>query len=108
MKKLLVLLVSLCMLSSFAFAENKEASKKVEIKDLPKAVIDAAKEKVKGFEGKEAKVKDEDGGKEYEINGIADGKAVEIEVKVDKDGKVTKVEIEETKKDKKEGDGDGD
>jgi uncharacterized membrane protein YkoI len=111
MKKLMLLLLSLSLIGMLVFADDKDANKakkevktKVEVKDIPKAVLDAAKEKVKGFEAKSAVVEDENGGKEYEIKGTANGKPVEIEIEVDKDGKVTKVEVET----KKEGEGDAD
>ena len=103
MKKLLVLVLGFSLIVMNVFAEEgKDAIKKVEIKDLPKEVLDAAKEKVKGFEAKDATVEAEGEGKEYEINGTANGKKVEIEVEVDKTGKVTKVEFEDKKDDKKE------
>ena len=89
-----------------SFAEEADA-KKVELKDIPKEVSDAAKEKVKGFEAKDATVADEKEGKEFIVNGTADGKAVVVEVDVDKAGKVTKTEVkaeakkEEAKKEAK-------
>lgn len=88
-----VLVLSLFVMSAFA-----DEGKKIEIKDIPKEVLDAAKEKVKGFEAKEATVEDEGDGKEYEIKGTANGKKIEIEIEVDKSGKITKVEVEEEKK----------
>lgn len=106
MKKVIVSILCLLLISLGVFADGKKA--KVEIKDIPKAVLDAAKAKVKGFEAKEATVEDEKGGKEYEIKGTADGKNIEVEVVIDKDGKITKVEIEEKKEGQAEGDGDGD
>jgi hypothetical protein len=82
-----------------SFAEEA-AAKKVELKDIPKEVSDAAKEKVKGFEAKDATVADDKEGKEFIVNGTADGKAVAVEVDVDKAGKVVKAEVkkEEAKK----------
>lgn len=105
MKKLFVMLISLSFLFVLnSFAEESKVTK-VELKDIPKEVLAAAKEKVKGFEAKEATVENEKDGKEYEIKGTANGKEVEVEVTVDKDGKVIKTEVE-TKKADAAGDGD--
>ena len=100
MSKLISLMICLSML--FVLANANESKKKVELKDIPKVVLDAVKEKVKGFEAKTAVVEEEKGGKEYEIVGTANGKSIEVEVTVDKDGKVLKVEIEDKEKEKEE------
>ena len=87
MKKLLVLVLSLSLFVMGAFAGE---ATKVEINDVPKEVLDAAKEKVKGLEATEATVAAKGEGKVYSIKGTADGKEATAEVSVDKDGKVTK------------------
>lgn len=99
MKNLFALILALSLFVMGAFADE---GKKIEIKDIPKEVLDAAKEKVKGFEAKEATVESEGEGKEYEIKGTANGKNVEIEIEVDKNGKITKIAVEEEKEGKKE------
>lgn len=97
MKKLLVLVLGLSLFVMGAFA-NEAA--KVELKDVPKEVLDAAKEKSKGLEAKEVTVAAKGEGKAYSIKGTAEGKEVTVEVVVDKAGKVTKEEPkkEEVKK----------
>ena len=87
------LLICLSMLLMLAFSEEG-VKKKVELKDIPKEVMDIAKEKIKGFEGKDATIKEEKDGNKYEIKGAANGKNIEAVVKLDKSGKVTKVESE--------------
>ncbi len=95
MKNLFALVLGL---SFFVLGALADEGKKIEIKDIPKEVLDAAKEKVKGFEPKEATVEAEGEGKEYEIKGTANGKNVEIEIEVDKTGKITKVAVEDKNK----------
>ena len=97
MKKLLVLVLGLSLFVMGAFAGE---AAKVELKDVPKEVLDAAKEKSKGLEAKEVTVAAKGEGKAYSVKGTADGKEVTVEVVVDKAGKVTKEEAkkEEEKK----------
>lgn len=80
------------MLAMSVFAEDA-AAKKVELKDVPKEVLDAAKEKVKGLEAKEVTVTEGKESKAYDVKGTAEDKAVEVDVTVGKDGKVTKAEV---------------
>jgi hypothetical protein len=50
MKKLLVLVLGLSLFVMGAFADASKDAAKVELKDVPKEVLDAAKEKSKGLE----------------------------------------------------------
>lgn len=84
-------------------AEKTKVEKtKVEVKDIPKEVSDAAKEKVKDLEVKEAFSAAEGEGKIYFLNGSVGDKKEYVKVVVDKDGKVTKAEVKEKKGTKKE------
>jgi len=65
----------------------------VEVKDIPKAVMDAAMAAVKGLEVKSAKKVTEGEAVSYKLMGTAEGK--EVKVVVGADGKVASVEKEE-------------
>ena len=80
--------------------KHKPEKTKVEVKDIPKEVLDAAKEKIADFEAKEAYTKPEGEGKIYILKGGEHKN--DVKVTVDKDGKVTKAEIKEKKEHKKE------
>ena len=110
MKILMAMLACLGMFLMCSFAEEgadkpkadkpKVEKTKVEVKDIPKEVSDAAKEKVKDFEAKEAFTMPEGEGKVYILRGGE--KKEDVKVTVDKDGKVTKAEVKEKKEHKKE------
>ena len=72
-----------------------EGERKIQLKDVPKNVLEAVKKKVKDFKITEIEVETERGLLVYEFEGTAGGKKLEVEVTVDKKGAVKKVEVEE-------------
>ena len=110
MKKLFLLIACLGLFLVNSFAEegadkshgekHKSEKTKVEVKDIPKEVLAAAKEKIADFEAKEAFTIPEGEGKIYILRGGEHKN--DVKVTVDKDGKVTKAEVKEKKEHKKE------
>lgn len=94
MKKLFSLIICASIFTVNVFGEDAVTKKKIELKEIPKEVSDIAKEKIKGFEGKDAYLKTEKEGNIYEIKGTANSKNIEAVVSLDKSGKITKVETE--------------
>jgi hypothetical protein len=112
MKSLFLLIACLGLFFINTFADEgadksksdkpKPEKTKVEVKDIPKEVLDAAKEKIADFEAKEAFTMPDGEGKVYILRGGEHKN--DVKVTVDKDGKVTKADIKEKKK--HHGDGD--
>lgn len=89
MFKLLSVSVATMIVTGAAFAGD---SKKVELSDVPQKVTDTAMKEVSGFKASSANTEMEDGKKVYELQGMADGKKVEIDVM--EDGTLDEVETE--------------
>jgi hypothetical protein len=61
-----------------SLAYSGEIEEKIDLKNVPQKIMDAAKDKVKGIEFDEAEVETEEKYKEYKLKGTANGKKYEI------------------------------
>ena len=89
MLRLVSVSIAALVMAGAALAED---SMKVEMSDVPQKVLDAAMKEVSGFKATSANTEMEGSKKVYELQGMADGKKVEVDVI--EDGKLDEVETE--------------
>ncbi len=90
--KLIPLCLAMMVITPGLQAED-EHEEKVALRDLPKQVLQTARNAVSGFVAKEAEKETKNGQVIYEIEGEANG--VKYEISVSADGKLIKVEQED-------------